>query len=325
MNTNRPVQLFVHLAFFLMMMWSTVLIFGVLLTYRRLSGQPFGFIDWLCIVLLAFPLLMALFSLVSHNIETQASLLYVRGQWDNLLKMMPKYRETIANALGEPRADLATRTWKARAMANLGQADEALEQLDSMPAYEELSETDRLMARVQVLMDLDEYEQARNSAQELLETDPERVEAWAAICELDALYFDDPESARMALDDALSLNSWNNLKPTQDYLKGITNSVEGEYALAIEQLERFRKWAQSFAMQMPTAWSLWAAAACVMARSYRALGEHDKAQRLIDETSASLERLSLHGVLGELEKYLRYESQRDDLTISDQDPGLVSS
>lgn len=318
---SRPREFFTHMALVITQTWITLLFLSALLIVRRFSSPSLNFVDWFLLLLIALPLLLSVVTFLGSNAETKAGMLAVRGQWEKLIEYLPRYYKTVAKALGTPRAEQATRIWNAKALIRLDRADEAIEQLEPLRTMEGLTEDDYLMARVQILMTMDDYELAREEAQMLLEADPDRVEAWGAICELEAMYFDHAEGARLALDHAITLKTWKNLGPAGDYLHGITLAAEGEHEQAIERLRQFQIWAKSFSAQVPSAWMLWAAAGCVIAHSNMRLGDAAKARAIVSDARSELEQMGLVGVLLELDSYLkRYPleggSRTDQLSAS---------
>jgi len=317
---SKPREFLAHLALMIWQTWVTLLLLGGLLVGRRLSAQPFGLWDWFLIVLLILPLLLSLIPFITSNVETKAGMLAVRAQWEQLLWYLPKYYKAVSKGLGEPRAELATRTWNGKALVKLDRADEAIEQLEPLREMDGLSEADYLMARVQVLMAMDDYELAREEAQMLLESEPDRVEGWGAICELESLFFSNPQGARLALDHAVTLKTWKNLGPAGDYLHGITLAAEDEHAQALDRLRPFRRWAKAFGSQVPTAWQLWAAAGCVMAESHQALGEHDTADQILSDTRTELQQLGLLGALENFETYLHRQSRLESAHTDQPSP-----
>lgn len=318
---NRTREFFTHMAFMVWKTWVTMLFIGGLLIVRRLSSQAFDYFDWLLLFFFVLPLLLAFLMLFSSNAESKAGMLAVRAQWEELIAFLPKYYRAVSNALGGPRAEVATRTWKAKALINLDREDEAIEEVEPLRDMEGVSEADYLMARVQILMAMDDIELAREEAQLLLEADPERIEAWGAICELESLHFDHAKGARLALDHAMTLKAWKNLGPAGDYLQGITLAAEGEYLQAIDRLRPFRIWAKSFSAQLPIAWMMWAVSGCVIAHAHMQLGDEEHALAIISDTRAVLEQQGLHGVLKELDRFLiahplRKETDEDQLSAS---------
>ncbi len=175
--------------------------------------MPIDLLDWVAILFFLLPVPLALWGMLRSNIETQLSALAVRGRWDEIRARMPRYYEQIAKAMGEPKAVLATALWTARALHRQGNVHEANETLEQARLADDIDEADYQLALIQFQIFLHEYETARDSSQLLVELAPDRIEGWLSICELDAVYLDDAQSARIALDEAMSLGTWKNLGP----------------------------------------------------------------------------------------------------------------
>jgi len=308
LTANRSKEFLMHLALFVSKSWPTLIVFVGILAWRRLNAVPFGFMDWAASTILLFPLLMALWAVFMSNIESQASGLSVRGRWDEVLDLMPKYRKKFTKALGEPKAELGTTLWTARSLARLGKREEAYEHLKTIRTTKGLTEADYFVALLQVQGLNHEYETARDTAQELLEIDPERMEGWLVICELDAVYLKDPQAARIALNHTMTLDSWRNLGPMADYVTGVTMAAEGNHTEALEKLEEFRTWAKAFAARLPMSWTIWAIAGCVMIRSLKTLGQHTQAETLLGEMRSLLESGQYVEVLYHMDSFINRDA-----------------
>ena len=304
LTSSRPMEFFVHFAFFLSRSWPTILLFVFMFAVRRVKSSPFDFLDWAAILMIISPVLMALWASFMSTVDTQAAELSIRGSWDDLLGLMPKLHTKIEKAMGLPRAELQTDHWTALALARLGRQDEAIECFEQLRHVEGVTQADYLVALIIHQGRMHEYEAARDSAQQLLEIAPERMEGWVAICEMDAIYFNDPQSARIALDHAMTLDAFSMFGPTTDFVVGITLAAEGEHALAIEKLEVYRVWARSYVSRLPSSWTSWTIAGCVMAQSLHNLGEHTQAESLHSDMRAQLEAGGYVEVLYHMDEFI---------------------
>jgi tetratricopeptide (TPR) repeat protein len=304
LTSSRIKEYFLHLVFFLSRSWLTVLVFTALFTLRRVNSRPIDFLDWAVILMIVSPALIALWAILMSNVDTQAAGLSIRGSWDDLLNLMPKLHKKFEKAMGLPLAEIQTAQWTALALARLGRQDEAIECIEQLRHVEGVAEADYLVTLITHQGRMNENLAARNTAQHLLEIEPERMEGWVAICEMDAIYFNDPQSARIALDHAMTLDTFTKFGPITDYIVGVTLAAEGDHAQAIEKLEEFRTWARSYASRLPTSWTVWAIAGCVMAQSLHEIGQHTKAESLHTDMRAQLEAGGYTEVLYQLDSFL---------------------
>ena len=206
--------------------------------------------------------------------------------------------------MGEPKAALTTALWTARALYRQGNEHEASETLEHTRLADDIDEADYQLALIQFQMFLHEYETARDSSQLLVELAPDRIEGWLSICELDAVYLHDAQGARIALDEAMSLDTWKNLGPMTNYVTGMTLAAEGAHEEAIALLEKFRAWALSFATQMPMTLSIRACAGCIVVHSLDALGRQDEADNLLESMLSELEDGGYLEIIKQLNRYM---------------------
>lgn len=311
LTSSRPKEFCFHFAFFLSRSWPTVLVFMALFTLRRVNSKPFEILDWAAILMFSLPVLMAMWGIFMSNVDTQAAGLSIRGSWDDLLDLMPKLHTKIEKAMGLPLAEIRTAHWTALALARLGRQDEAVECIEQLRHVEGVTQADCLVTLITHQGMMHEYEAARDSAQQLLELEPDRMEGWVAICEMDAIYFNDPQSARIALDHAMTLDAFTKFGPITDYIVGVTLAGEGEHAQAIEKLEVYRVWARSYVSRLPSSWTSWTIAGCVMAQSLHKLGEHTQAESLHSDMRATLEAGGYVEVLYHLDEFINRSARNN--------------
>tara|TARA_A100001391_G_C5031754_1_gene268575 strand:+ start:201 stop:1154 length:954 start_codon:yes stop_codon:yes gene_type:complete len=304
LTTNKSKLFALHLLFFWSRSWLTLLILLVIFVLRRLNGMPIDLLDWVAILFFLLPVPLALWAMLSSNIETQLSALAVRGRWDEIRARMPRYHEQVAKAMGEPKAGLATALWTARALYRQENEHEANEALEQARLADGIDEADYQLALIQFQMFRNEYETARDSAQLLVELAPDRIEGWLSICEIDAVYLDDGQSARIALDEAMLLDTWKNLGPMTNYVTGVTLAAEGAHKEAIAMLEKFRAWALSYATQNSMTLSFRACAGCIIVHSLDAIGRQDEADQLLESMLSELEDGAYLEITKQLNHYM---------------------
>lgn len=323
MRSNRWSEPLVHLIFQVYVARWLFMIFAALLVYRRVSGRPFGFVDWLCVVILALPLLLTLIAMLGSNAQTKLEMLNVRGRWEDILDLLPSYRKEFARKLGEPQADLATLSWAAKVYTRLGRFDDSDSALEKIRSNPDIDETDYMIAKGTVMGLRQEHEAARVLAQELIELDPDRAEGWFAACEIDAIYLNDPDSALIAYEQAKGSPSWKTMGQLTQYLDGAVLASQGEHEAAIATFERLRDWARPFTLQQPNVWELWAISGCIMAESEHALGRPEKGDAVLRDLRETLQHQQLDGVIALVDEHLAIRAhqagQPDSLDYLDDD------
>jgi len=300
----------VHLLFMLSKSWLSMIILGVFFGWRRTAGFPFGLLDGVICVMFVVPFALAALIMFGSNVETEVGNLAIRGRWDDVLVMLPKYHKKLAKAMGEPRAELATALWEGRARAKLEGREQALQRVNRAIAQDETPSADALLVLAQVLLELEEHEEAREVAQQIIDLDPDRIEGWVLVVELEAVDLMNPEAARIALDQARTLPKWADFGPTTDYVIGVTLAGEVQHEEAIELLEPFRDWADGFGDRLPLAHAAGAQAEAHIVCSLLALGRDDEAKQRLGSLRAKLEEAGFTAILTQIDRFIaRHEPE----------------
>lgn len=305
-RSNRWTEPLVHLIYQVYVAKWLFMIFAALLVYRRVSGRPFGFIDWLCLAILALPIFLTLIAMLGSNAQMKLEMLNVRGHWKEILELLPSYRKEFVRKLGEPQADLATLSWTAKVYTRLGQFDDSDNALSRIRSNPHIDEADYLIAKGTVMGLRQEYESARMIAQELIELDPAHAMGWAVACEIDAVYLNNPDAAMIAYEQVKGSPDWKMLGRLTLYLDGAVLASQGEHEAAIATFERFREWARPNTLQHPNLWEFWAMAGCLIAFSQQASELHDEADSTLQELYATLRHQGLHGVTDVVNDFLAH-------------------
>jgi|GEM_PF-2605298 len=290
LTASRPMEYLLSVALLYRQMWVTKLILVAILIRNLASGQDFGVIEGLLLAFILLPFLLGLLSVVLVNPDGLVNGLAVRGQWDAILLQLPRFERRAARALGADRAKLVIAGWRARCLAKVGRPADGLEQLERLKGHANIPEVDRLLMLAQYYDTVEDYDEAAESLAQALELDPESVQAWTALVEIDALHRDLPETARFALDSARSLPGYGGLGPGADFLEGVALAAEDRFETAIEHLRRFREWAGTQYQRLPVTIAIDAAAGAMEVASLRALGRTDEADRVLGAIRARLQR-----------------------------------
>lgn len=290
LTASRPMEYLLSVALLYRQMWVTTLILGVILIRNLTSGRDFGVIEGLLLAFILLPFLLAILSIILVNPDALVNGLAVRGQWDAILLQLPRFERRAARALGADRAKLVIAGWRARCLAKVGRPEEGLEQLMRLKGHPDISEVDRLLMLSQYYDTIENYDEAAESLAQALDLDPENVQAWAGLVEIDAVHRDLPESARLALDTARSLPGYGSLGPGAEYLEGIALATEDRFESAIEHLRRFREWAGTQYQRLPQTIAIDAAAGSMEVASLRALGKLEEADQVLAGIRSRLQR-----------------------------------
>ncbi len=290
LTASVPMEILLNTLLFYRYGWVTTLIAALLFARNRIGGHPFGLFDGLLVFVLLMPFLIALLTQLGTNLETLLSTFAIRGQWDTILSLIPRYQRSVSRALGQPRAALAAAGWKAKALAKTGRIDEAFAELESLRGQPEIPETDRLLAVVSLQNLTERFEDARDTIDLVLELDPDNIIAWGGLVELEALHLQNPESARLALEQTKTLPNIADMGPLLSYLEAITLTAESRHHEALEHHKTFRSWSGNAPAQNAVAMAMDAASATMQAISLAALGRADESQRCLDDLRNKLHK-----------------------------------
>ncbi len=290
LTASVPMEILLSVLLLYRNIWITVLIAALLFARNRFAGHPFGVLDGFLVFVLVMPFPFVLLTHLGTNLETLLAGFAVRGDWDRVLSCIPRYQRAVSRAVGQPRGALAAAGWTSKALLKTGHPDQAFAELESLEGQPDIPEADRLLAVMSLQNLAEHFDDARDTADRVLELDPDNLLAWGGVVELEALHLNNPEAARFALDQAKALPNIADIGPLLAYLEAITLTAESRHEESLEQHGAFRAWSGTMVTRMPLALATDAACALMQSRSLAALGRHAEAQQTLADMRTTLRR-----------------------------------
>ena len=260
------------------------------LLLRRVRHKPIEFFDVDAVGLLILIAWVIWYVTRGVRLLRKIELASMNADYDRVLSLLPAVAAAMKRTLGDAAAAMSEIRYRSKVLGRRGQLAEALAEVEKLKSIPECTKGHYWLCRSMAFEYAREWEQAIECLHEAIECNPDDATPWMSIASISALWLENAQAARIAMDAASSIPAGVQASRLSELVGANVAILEGRYDVARGTLERLLP---IFLRAVPVHPSYLAAVAITRVHLTIAcarLGDKSKARRHFKEASRFLSR-----------------------------------